>query len=63
MPPMVDWWRRRPPLDPVRWSMASVADDVSYGAGVWLGCLREGSIRPLVPTLRIGPADGSGRPG
>jgi len=63
MPPVVDWWRRRPPLDPVRWSVASVADDMAYGAGVWLGCLGEGSFGPLLPKLRLGPADGADRPG
>jgi mycofactocin system glycosyltransferase len=63
LPPVVDWWRRRPPLDPVRWSVASIADDVAYGAGVWLGCLGEGSFGPLVPKLRLGPADGTDRPG
>ncbi|MEI7885756.1 MAG: mycofactocin biosynthesis glycosyltransferase MftF [Actinomycetes bacterium] len=26
-------------------------DDMSYGAGVWLGCLRERSLRALLPTI------------
>jgi mycofactocin glycosyltransferase len=63
LPPVVDWWRRRPALDPVRWTVASLADDMAYGAGVWLGCLGEGSFGPLVPKLRLGPADGTDRPG
>jgi mycofactocin system glycosyltransferase len=63
LPPVVDWWRRRPTLDPVRWTVASLADDMAYGAGVWLGCLGEGSFGPLVPKLRLGPADGTDRPG
>jgi mycofactocin system glycosyltransferase len=67
VPPVVDWWRRHPPLDPVRWSVASVADDVAYGAGVWLGCVRAGSVGPLLPALRLrraGTADpGRGRTG
>jgi len=63
LPPVVEWWRRRPALDPVRWTAASLADDLAYGAGVWLGCLGEGSFGPLVPKLRLGPADGSDRPG
>jgi mycofactocin glycosyltransferase len=63
LPPVVDWWRRRPPLDPVRWSVASIADDMAYGAGVWLGCLREGSFGPPVPKFRLGPAHGTDRPG
>jgi mycofactocin system glycosyltransferase len=51
-PPLVDWWRRRPALDPVRWSLSCLADDVSYGAGVWAGCFQSGSVAPLVPAFR-----------
>jgi mycofactocin system glycosyltransferase len=57
VPPIVEWWRRRPALDPVRWAAASIVDDVAYGAGVWSGCLRVGSFGPLVPALRVGPID------
>jgi len=53
VPPIVEWWRRRPALDPVRWAAASIVDDVAYGAGVWSGCLRVGSFGPLVPALRV----------
>jgi mycofactocin system glycosyltransferase len=52
-PPMVEWWQRRPALDPLRWTVASVADDMAYGAGVWSGCLATRSLRPLLPTLRL----------
>jgi len=51
-PPIVEWLQRRPPLDPIRWSMASVVDDMSYGTGVWAGCGRTRSFGPLVPVLR-----------
>jgi mycofactocin system glycosyltransferase len=51
-PPLVEWWRRRPDLDPVRWSLASILEDVSYGAGVWEGCFRARSFGPLVPAFR-----------
>ena len=54
LPPLVDWWRRRPPLDPVRWSLASMADDAAYGLGVWRGCFAARSFGPLVPSIRIG---------
>jgi mycofactocin system glycosyltransferase len=53
-PPAVDWRRRRPDLDPVRWSLASVLDDMAYGAGVWAGCIRSRSFEPLIPSLRLG---------
>ena len=28
-----------------------VADDVAYGAGVWVGCARERTVVPLVPRI------------
>jgi mycofactocin system glycosyltransferase len=59
-PPVVEWWRRRPALDPVRWSLASIADDMAYGAGVWTGCLRSRSFGPLVPAVRVGQGRGAG---
>ncbi len=52
VPPTVDWLRKRPDLDLPRWMVASVADDVAYGLGVWTGCLRERTLGPLLPTLR-----------
>jgi mycofactocin system glycosyltransferase len=51
-PPLTEWWKKRPALDPVRWSLCCIADDVSYGAGVWAGCVRSRSFGPLLPALR-----------
>jgi len=56
-PPLVEWLRRRPPVDPLRWTAALWADDVAYGMGVWAGCARERTMRPLLP--RIARARGS----
>ncbi len=52
LPPLVEWWQRRPPLDPVRWSVLAMADDLAYGVGVWRGCLRGRTFGPLVPVVR-----------
>jgi mycofactocin glycosyltransferase len=60
-PPAVEWRRRHPDLDPVRWSAISVLDDMAYGAGVWVGCIRTRSFRPLVPSLRLGRMGRTGR--
>jgi mycofactocin glycosyltransferase len=57
-PPAAEWWRRRPELDPLRWSVASILDDVAYGAGVWVGCFRSRSFGPLIPSVRIGHSGG-----
>jgi len=50
-----DWLRERPRLDPARWLLARIADDLGYGAGVWRGCLRERTVTPLVPDLSNWP--------
>lgn len=56
------WTRHRRRLDPVRFAAACLADDLAYGAGVWCGCLRERTVRPLLPRLtgRIPVFRGSG---
>ena len=53
LPPLIDWWDRRPAIDPVRWSVASIIDDVAYGAGVWVGCVEARSVGPLLPSFRV----------
>ena len=50
-PTLRDWLSLRPPLDPIRWSIASIADDVAYGAGVWRGAMAAGTIAPLLPRI------------
>ncbi len=55
VPPMIEWNRRRPELDPATWLALSLADDVSYSAGVWVGCWREHSIRALLPRIAEWP--------
>ena len=36
---------------PVTRALALLADDIAYGAGVWAGCARERTLRPLVPAI------------
>jgi len=50
-PPLLDWADRRPPLDPVRYTAARLLDDAAYSVGVWQGCLRRRTIRPLAPAI------------
>jgi hypothetical protein len=50
--PLREWRRRRPPLDPVRWTLASFVEDCAYGAGVWRGCAGERTIAPVRPSWR-----------
>ncbi|MQA84837.1 MAG: mycofactocin system glycosyltransferase [Streptosporangiales bacterium] len=49
--PALVWLRNRPQSDPLRFGAACLLDDLVYGAGVWWGCLREGTVEPLLPQL------------
>jgi hypothetical protein len=45
-------WRSRPhTLDPLRYVATRATDDLAYGAGVWWGCWRARTLRPLVPAV------------
>jgi mycofactocin glycosyltransferase len=55
LPALVEWASERPRLDPVRWVALRLADDLAYGAGVWTGCAREGSVAALRPDLTSWP--------
>ena len=51
---------RRPALDPARFTAASIADDIAYGAGVWVGAVHHRTltaVRPVIarPQHPIGP--------
>ena len=48
-PPLLDWWQRRPALDPLRWTALRLFDDAAYGAGLWWGCWRHRTLRPVRP--------------
>jgi mycofactocin system glycosyltransferase len=48
-----DWASNPGELDPVRYAALHVADDLAYGAGVWAGCARARTIRPLVPRVSV----------
>ena len=51
IPPLLEWRRQRPALDPAQWVTLRLLDDLTYGAGVWAGCLRERSFAALRPDL------------
>lgn len=55
VPPLLEWRRTRPPLDPVTWTALRLVDDVAYGAGVWAGCWQERSLAALAPDLTSWP--------
>lgn len=47
--PLATWVARRPPLDPIRFVLGSIAEDVAYGAGVAVGSVRSRTTAPLRP--------------
>jgi mycofactocin glycosyltransferase len=51
VPALGDWAAARQFVDPVRAVAVHVADDVAYGAGVWVGCAREKTLVPLIPRV------------
>jgi mycofactocin system glycosyltransferase len=50
---VLDYRRTRPQLDIIRFGVARRADDIAYGAGLWLGALRGRSTAALRPDIRI----------
>lgn len=53
--------RRRRSIDPVRFVLLHLIDDLAYGAGVWVGAWRERSVAALMPSFEAWPPrDGSG---
>jgi hypothetical protein len=55
LPPLIDWVRERPPLDPLRATVVRLADDVAYGTGLWEGVVRERNAKALLPDLTSWP--------
>jgi mycofactocin glycosyltransferase len=54
-PPLTAWSARRNSLDPVRYVLGHLADDVAYGTGVWTGALRARSTAPVRPVIAWHP--------
>jgi hypothetical protein len=50
-PAITQYRQRKPGLNPVAFTLAHIADDACYGAGVWTGCVRERTTLPLRPAI------------
>ena len=59
-PAVRDWLARRPALDPLRWTVAAVADEAAYGAGVWRGAIEARTVRSLLPRVARSPGTTNG---
>ncbi len=65
VPALVEWAERRPGLDPFRWAILRLADDLAYGVGLWRGSLRARSAAALRPAFsgRFPPPEAAAAPG
>jgi mycofactocin system glycosyltransferase len=54
-PPVAEWLRTRPRLGPAAFTLAYLADEAAYGAGVYRGALRERLAAPLLPRISRRP--------
>jgi mycofactocin system glycosyltransferase len=61
-PALTAYAERKPELDPVRFSIGHIADDICYGAGVWAGCLRERTMAPVRPAISRRPLSNTASP-
>ncbi len=55
VPALLDWFGGERPHDLVRYVALRLADDVAYGAGVWMGAIEQRSIGSLAPELTNWP--------
>lgn len=55
----VNYRRKRPALDPVRFIGLRTLDDLAYGLGLWRGAIIERSPRALIPMVRRGIRESS----
>ena len=53
LPAIVEWFRRKPRLDPVRFVAAFVLDSIAVGIGTLAGCIRYRTLRPLALGIRL----------
>jgi mycofactocin glycosyltransferase len=54
-PPLTAWAEGSRTLDPIRFTVGRIADDIAYGTGVWSGCLARRTLSPLRPAISWRP--------
>ncbi|MFG2248119.1 mycofactocin biosynthesis glycosyltransferase MftF [Spirillospora sp. NPDC048823] len=60
-PIALEWLRQRPSIDPVRYTVLRLTEDVAYGTGVTAAAARARSAAPLLPDIRLPSALRLGR--
>ena len=51
-PTMYEWWKKRPHLDVVRFSLIKMLDNAAYGTGVWKGAITKRNAEVLLPVVK-----------
>lgn len=54
-PALAEWAQHRTTLDPVRFVLGRLVDDLAYGAGVWAGSITHRTPGALLPQIRWRP--------
>lgn len=62
VPAVADWVVARPALDPVRYALCHVADDLAHACGIWAGCVAARTLRPALPSLSFTTVTRHGSP-
>lgn len=60
LPPMLDWLAGRGSGDPIGYVILRLADDVTYGTGVWRGAIEHRRVGALAPDFTNWPGRGGG---
>lgn len=53
VPPVVDHRRLRPKISPISFTLLYWLEMTAYQLGVWRGCLKWRTLRPLMPVLKL----------
>jgi hypothetical protein len=51
VPTLIEWRERRPDVSAPVYVALRLLDDAAYGTGVWIGCLQQRTLRPLLPAF------------
>lgn len=54
-PALTSYAQRKPRLNPAAFVLAHIADDVCYGAGVWVGSVQARTLVPITPVVSWRP--------
>ena len=55
VPTLLEWWKVRRSIDPIRFGLLRLLDDGSYGFGLWKGAWARRSVAALLPDLTSWP--------